>query len=85
MAAQYPVAQISQSSLDKLHQLIVSLRQWCEDNGVKIRLTHHNHIVIQERKVWRPPEPHPQEEIWVKDLIFIDRGTSIQKCEKGCE
>lgn len=64
------------------HILIVSLRQWCKDNGVKIRLTHKNHIVLQERKEWSPPDPSPEEKILVQDLIFIDRSTSIFEYEK---
>ncbi len=66
--------------------LIKSLQKWCEDNGVKIRLTHDNHIVIQERIAWHPPEvPHledpPTGEIWVKDLVFIDRGVVMYEKE----
>lgn len=59
------------------HILIVSLRQWCKENGVKIRLTHKNHIVIQERKKWDPSGPPPEEKILVQNLVFIDRSTSI--------
>lgn len=58
-------------------QLLTSLRQWCKENGVKIRLTHDNHIVIQERKDWCPPQPHPEEKVLIQNLIFVDRGASV--------
>ncbi len=80
MATEHTNSQISRHTL-RHQELIVSLRQWCEDNGVKIRLTHENHIVIQERKQWEPPEPPPEETIWIQDLIFVDCGTSIFECE----
>lgn len=61
--------------------LIESLKKWCEDNGVKIRLTHYNHIVIQERIAWQSSEDPPEGEIWVQDLVFIDRSTAIYEKE----